>query len=41
MNFYRKENLNVIRAKNKEAIESIVHYFFKTMKGMKALEYRI
>lgn len=36
-----KKTYNTVIITNFDGISSVVQYFFKTMKGMKALEYRI
>ena len=36
----KKTHFTIVTSKN-ETVQSIVSYFFKTMKGMKSLEYRI
>ena len=39
--FVHKNNYNTVVAMSKNDISNIINYFFKTMKGMKSLEYRI
>jgi hypothetical protein len=36
-----KKTYNTVIASNTNSIQNVIKYFFKTMKGMKALEYRI
>jgi hypothetical protein len=36
-----KNPYNTVIASNTNSIQNVIKYFFKTMKGMKALEYRI
>jgi hypothetical protein len=36
-----KKTYNTVIASNANSIQNVIKYFFKTMKGMKALEYRI
>lgn len=41
LHFTSSPNLHTVTRSNQEQIRFIIDYFFKTMKGMKSLEYRI
>jgi LAGLIDADG endonuclease len=41
LRFINKKTYNTVIASNANNIQNVIKYFFKTMKGMKALEYRI
>ena len=41
MKFYHKQTYMTVVTTNSDVISQIIDYYFKTMKGMKSLEYRI
>jgi hypothetical protein len=41
VSFKAKHNYYILDTTNSRAIENIIQYFYKTMKGMKSIEYRI